>query len=44
MAKVTIHTTDGDKIKVDAAPGEEAFYDDLPFTSDNVVITEIRER
>jgi hypothetical protein len=44
MAKVTIHTRDGDQIKVDAAPGDEAFYDDLPFTSDNVMITEIRER
>ena len=45
MAKVTIHTKgDRDPIEVDAAPGEEAFYDDLPFTSDNVMITEIRER
>jgi hypothetical protein len=42
MAKVTIHTKDGERFEVDAAPHEEAFYDDLPFTSDNVMITEIR--
>lgn len=43
-SKVTIHTKSGERIEVDAAPHEEAFYDDLPFTSDNVMITEIRQR
>ncbi|MEU6725439.1 hypothetical protein ABZ917_17165 [Nonomuraea wenchangensis] len=40
--KVTIHTTDGETHEADVQPGEEAFYDDLPFTSENVMITEIK--
>lgn len=40
--KVIIHTTDGDSHEVDIAPHEEAFYDDLPFTSSNVLATEIK--
>lgn len=44
MSKVTIHTKNGEQIEVDAAPHEEAFYDDLPFTSENVMITEIRPK
>lgn len=43
MAKstVTIHTTDGHKQVVEIKPGDEKFYDDLPFTSTNVLITEV---
>ncbi|GAA1612545.1 hypothetical protein AB0C27_07970 [Nonomuraea sp. NPDC048882] len=44
MSKVTIHTKNGEQIEVNAAPHEEAFYDDLPFTSENVMITEIRPK
>lgn len=42
MAKVTIHTKDGQSTTVDVAPEDEAFYDDLPFNSDNVIATEIK--
>lgn len=41
MSKVTIHTTSGEQIEVDAAPHDEAFYDDLPFTSGNVMSTQV---
>ncbi|MEO3875507.1 hypothetical protein ABGB18_42570 [Nonomuraea sp. B12E4] len=42
MAKVTIYTKgDRDPIEVDASPEDEAFYDDLPFNSDNVVMTRV---
>lgn len=42
MAKVTIHTKSGETIEVEAAsPEEEAFYEDLPFTSDNVMVTRV---
>lgn len=44
MAKVTIHTKDGDTIEVEASAEDEAFYDDLPFTSDNVMITKVRPK
>jgi len=43
MPKVTIYTKgDRDPIEVDIAPGDEEFYDNLPFTSDNVIATQIR--
>jgi hypothetical protein len=42
MAKARIFTTTGDEIVRDVKSGEEEFYDDLPFNSDNVMITEIR--
>lgn len=42
MAKVTIRTTDGGVHEVEASAEDEAFYDDLPFTSGNVLSTEIR--
>jgi hypothetical protein len=42
MAKVTIRTTDGQAYEVDASAEDESFYDDLPFTSGNVLSTEIR--
>ncbi|WP_260477625.1 hypothetical protein [Nonomuraea sp. WAC 01424] len=42
MPKVRIHTKgDRDPIELDVAPGDEEFYDNLPFDSDNVMITEI---
>lgn len=42
MAKVTIYTKgDRDPIEVDASPEDEAFYDDLPFKSGNVMITHV---
>lgn len=44
MPKVTIYTKSGEQIEVDAAPGDEAFYDDLPFTSDNVMITKVQPK
>ncbi|MFC4006673.1 hypothetical protein ACFOY2_05540 [Nonomuraea purpurea] len=42
MAKVTIHTKNGETIEIEASAEDEAFYDDLPFTSDNVMSTRIR--
>lgn len=42
MAKITIYTKgDRDPIEVDVEPGDEAFYDDLPFNSDNVLMTKV---
>ena len=43
MAKAKIVTTTGDEIVRDVKPGEEKFYDDLPFNSENVLYTEVRE-
>jgi hypothetical protein len=42
MAKVKIVTSTGDEIVRDVKPGEDKFYDDLPYDSDNVLFTEIR--
>lgn len=42
MAKVTIRYKNGEVKEVNASPEEEAYYDNLPFTDDNVVSTEIR--
>lgn len=42
MPEVTIYTTDGESRTVRCTKEEEAFYDDLPFTSENVLRTEIR--
>lgn len=41
--KVKITTLDGQVETRTIQPGEEAFYDDLPFTSSNVQSTEITE-
>ncbi|MGI5286663.1 hypothetical protein ACQEVF_25445 [Nonomuraea polychroma] len=43
MPKVTVYTKDGEVHEVDASPEDEAFYDDLPFNSENVMITEVRQ-
>lgn len=42
MAKVTIHTKNGETIEVEASAEDEAFYDDLPFTSEDVLWTRVR--
>ncbi|MEV0149127.1 MULTISPECIES: hypothetical protein [unclassified Nonomuraea] len=42
MAKITICPKNGEPIEVEASPEDEAFYDDLPFTSDNVMWTRVR--
>jgi hypothetical protein len=42
MAKVTIYPKNGDPIEVEASAEDEAFYDDLPFNSENVIATQIR--
>lgn len=42
MAKVTIHTTDGNTKVIRTKPDEDlSYYDDLPFTSSNVLYVEI---
>lgn len=43
MAKVTIHTKgDYEPIEVECAPEDERFFDGLPFTSSNVLATQVR--
>lgn len=39
MTKVTIYTKDGDVQYVTCTKAEEEFYDNLPFTSENVTHT-----
>lgn len=41
MAKIVIYTTDNESVEVDASPEDERFYDDLPFTSSNVLCTRV---
>lgn len=41
MPTVKITMMNGDVETKTIKPGEEAFYDDLPFTSSNVMMTEI---
>jgi len=42
MAKVKVVTSTGEEIIRDVKPGEDKFYDDLPFNSDNVLYTDIQ--
>lgn len=44
MAKVTIHTKSGETIEVKAtSKDDERFYEDLPFNSENVMVTQVEE-
>lgn len=43
MPKVTITTTDGETITKTITREEMEHYQDLPFTSSNVLMTEIKE-
>jgi hypothetical protein len=44
MAKVKIHLSDGKTVETTATgPDDEQFYDDLPYTSQDVLYTQVSD-